>query len=331
MHLDECVDLLKVLHENVSPAAFDRCPSVHKNGGGHLDGHIFDVFETAEHYLTEIRRDAAVKHERESNPAQGSKSKHDLSGTNWEGELPADIGDLFGHGRRLSKALQKGMSTTGKWHPVPCHNDLVVGNFVRGRVDDSNGVPASAASIDASKQTCAPSGREWKRRLYLIDFEYSALGDRCFDLANLCINSDLTRAQVDRVVRRYFTEDPLPEMSGKIISEHGDATDEINKKMLLEVLVAEGRARVELLKLLSDLREGLWSYAHGLCVEEQQRRQRRSKSALEGDDQDDSSVLPPSFYKEYGRKHLDRFRRNLRVNASNIEAWVKCITEASDF
>ena len=36
--------------------------------------------------------------------------------------------------------------------------------------------------------------------------KYSALGDRCFDLANLIINSDLDAAASARVVRRYLGE-----------------------------------------------------------------------------------------------------------------------------
>ena len=175
------------------------------------------------------------------------------------------------------------------------------------------------------------------RRLWLIDFEYSALGDRCFDLANLCVNSDLDAGQVDRVVRRYFTAAPLPAMATRALAK--DAAKEGAPEGALEGLVAEGRARVELLRLLSDLREGLWSFAHGVVVEEQARRARQEKEEeaaaaatitsskdKEQEQEKDSSVLPASFYKGYGKKHLDRFRRNLQVHGGDIDAWVTTVS-----
>jgi thiamine kinase-like enzyme len=50
----------------------------------------------------------------------------------------------------------------------------------------------------------AGSLRGGPRKLYLIDFEYSAPGDRCFDLANLCVNAELDGDATCRVVRRYL-------------------------------------------------------------------------------------------------------------------------------
>ena len=50
----------------------------------------------------------------------------------------------------------------------------------------------------------AGSLRGGPRKLYLIDFEYSAPGDRCFDLANLCVNAELDCDATCRVVRRYL-------------------------------------------------------------------------------------------------------------------------------
>lgn len=72
------------------------------------------------------------------------------------------------------------------------------------------------------------------RKLYLIDFEYSAPGDRCFDLANLCVNADLDEGATRRVVRRY--------LSGNVSSS--SSPDETSEKQFQELY-----ARVELLKV----------------------------------------------------------------------------------
>ena len=226
--------------------------------------------------------------------------------TDWAAELPDDTDALFAAAARLSDALRSGkLATSGdgnKWADVPCHNDLVVGNFVRGRCGGAREKLQSEAS--------SPSSPGQQRRLFLIDFEYSALGDRCFDLANLCVNSSLRPDQIDQAVRRYFTSAPLPAMARDLET--------------VEALVAEGRARVELLRLLSDLREGLWSFAHGLAVEQQQPAS--GGGGEEEEEEQDSSTLPPSFYKQYGRQHLDRFRRNLRLHSGDIDDWNRTVS-----
>ena len=60
---------------------------------------------------------------------------------------------------------------------VPCHNDLLNANFI----DDG-------------------------RNLRIVDWEYSGMGDRFFDLANFSINHELTTGDDRELLRAYFGE-----------------------------------------------------------------------------------------------------------------------------
>jgi thiamine kinase-like enzyme len=60
--------------------------------------------------------------------------------------------------------------------PVPCHNDLLPGNFLRGRAD----------------------------RLWLIDWEYAGMNDRFFDLGNFAVNNELDGDQQEALLDAYF-------------------------------------------------------------------------------------------------------------------------------
>src|SRR3712207_5214243 len=59
--------------------------------------------------------------------------------------------------------------------PVPCNNDLLAGNFLL-----SDGV------------------------FRLIDYEYSGNNDPCFELGNICAESDLSFGQVEELVTAYY-------------------------------------------------------------------------------------------------------------------------------
>lgn len=60
---------------------------------------------------------------------------------------------------------------------VPCNNDLLAENFI----------------------VCGP-------RLVLIDYEYGGNGDPCFELGNICSESDLSLVQLEGLVTAYFGE-----------------------------------------------------------------------------------------------------------------------------
>jgi thiamine kinase-like enzyme len=66
--------------------------------------------------------------------------------------------------------------------------------------------------------------------VWLLDFEYAGMNERFFDLANLSVNAGLGPDDDDRVLAAYF-DDVRP----------------------------AHRARLELMKVLSELREGLWA------------------------------------------------------------------------
>jgi len=84
--------------------------------------------------------------------------------------------------------------------PSPCHNDLLADNFLKG--DDG---------------------------LWLVDYEYSGMGDPFFDLGNLSINNGLSESSQERLIRLMFHE----------------PTD-------------AHRARLQLMRIMSDFREAMW-------------------------------------------------------------------------
>lgn len=67
-------------------------------------------------------------------------------------------------------------------------------------------------------------------RVWLLDFEYAGMNDPAFDLGNLAVNAGLDEAAEERLLRLY----------------HGAVT-------------ARTWARLQLMKILSELREGLWA------------------------------------------------------------------------
>lgn len=65
---------------------------------------------------------------------------------------------------------------TGPEHePVPCHNDLLAGNFIR-----------------------SPQG------VRIVDWEYAGMNDRYFDLGNFAVNNELDEAQEAELLAAYF-------------------------------------------------------------------------------------------------------------------------------
>jgi thiamine kinase-like enzyme len=67
-------------------------------------------------------------------------------------------------------------------------------------------------------------------RAWLLDFEYAGMNDAAFDLGNLAVNAGLDEAAEERLLRLY----------------HGTVT-------------ARTWARLQLMTIMSDLREGLWA------------------------------------------------------------------------
>jgi thiamine kinase-like enzyme len=64
--------------------------------------------------------------------------------------------------------------------PVPCHNDLLPANFLRGE------------------------------RIVIVDWEYAGMGDRFFDLGNLAVNNEYEDDDEERLLEAYFGEPATP-------------------------------------------------------------------------------------------------------------------------
>ena len=89
------------------------------------------------------------------------------------GEIPAAYQEAHERAREIESAL------SGPEHePVPCHNDLLAGNFLRG-----------------------------SEQIWLVDWEYAGMGDRYFDLANFAINNELEISQHAELLADYFSEE----------------------------------------------------------------------------------------------------------------------------
>jgi thiamine kinase-like enzyme len=89
------------------------------------------------------------------------------------GEIPGAFDEAHRQAREIEAAL------SGPEHdPVPCHNDLLAGNFLRG-----------------------------SERIWVVDWEYAGMGDRYFDLANFAVNNELETAQHPELLADYFSEE----------------------------------------------------------------------------------------------------------------------------
>jgi thiamine kinase-like enzyme len=89
------------------------------------------------------------------------------------GEIPTAYEEAHERAREIQSAL------SGPEHkPVPCHNDLLAGNFLRGT-----------------------------EQIWLVDWEYAGMGDRYFDLANFAINNELEISQHPELLADYFSEE----------------------------------------------------------------------------------------------------------------------------
>jgi thiamine kinase-like enzyme len=86
--------------------------------------------------------------------------------------LPAAYEEALGHARAIEAAL------SGPEHDaVPCHNDLLAANFIRGA-----------------------------EQLWIVDWEYAGMGDRYFDLANFAVNNELGEGGELNLLEAYFAE-----------------------------------------------------------------------------------------------------------------------------
>jgi thiamine kinase-like enzyme len=89
-------------------------------------------------------------------------------------ELPPAYERSLGSADAIQAAL------SGPEHvPVPCHDDLLAGNFIRG-----------------------------DNKIWIVDWEYAGMGDRYFDLGNFSVNNELDDAGQAALVEAYFGSPP---------------------------------------------------------------------------------------------------------------------------
>jgi thiamine kinase-like enzyme len=93
------------------------------------------------------------------------------------GEPPQPFEDALARAREIVLAVRDDPEHA----PVPCHNDLLPANFLRG--DDG---------------------------IVIVDWEYAGMGDRFFDLGNLAVNNEYGEEDEDRLLEAYFGERPTP-------------------------------------------------------------------------------------------------------------------------
>lgn len=96
----------------------------------------------------------------------------------------ATLPDAYAEAHRRAGEIERAL--TGDEHTlVPCHNDLLAANFIRGaQREDSPG------------------------QLWIVDWEYAGMGDRYFDLANFAVNNELGEAAEEALLADYFGEVP---------------------------------------------------------------------------------------------------------------------------
>jgi thiamine kinase-like enzyme len=116
-------------------------------------------------------------------------------------DVPAAASEAVAVAERIAAVL------AGDEHaPVPCHDDLLTANFIR----DGD-------------------------RVWIVDWEYAAMGDRYFDLGNLAVNNGFGDADDERLLQAYWDEPPTPRRL----------------------------AALRLMRAMSDVREALWGVVQG--------------------------------------------------------------------
>lgn len=90
-----------------------------------------------------------------------------------DGRLP----EAYGEAQALTREIERVLPLED---PVPCHNDLLPANVLRGRGG----------------------------RIMLVDWEYAGMGHRMFDLGNLAAGAELTEPEERRLLAAYLRREP---------------------------------------------------------------------------------------------------------------------------
>ena len=94
-------------------------------------------------------------------------------------ERGASLPNAYEEARANAARIEEALS--GPEHePVPCHNDLLAANFIRGDGE----------------------------HVWIVDWEYAGMGDRYFDLANFAVNNELDESDERELLSNYFSATP---------------------------------------------------------------------------------------------------------------------------
>jgi thiamine kinase-like enzyme len=161
--------------------------------------------------IGEIARDLRALHESETDlPVSfdpfGLGERYAETARSQDTEPP----DGYDEALAAAKSVQEAVRDQPGHEPVPGHNDLLPANFL----------------LDGS-------------HIQLIDWEYSGMGDRWFDLGNFAANNELTGEDEERLLSAYFGEPP----------------DETRL------------ATLKLYRFVSDFREGMWGTVQSVLSE----------------------------------------------------------------
>jgi len=118
--------------------------------------------------------------------------------------------DGYARALEAANAVEDAIRGQPGHEPVPSHNDLLPANFLR----------------DGS-------------RIQLIDWEYSGMGDRWFDLGNFAVNNEFDDGDDERLLEAYF----------------GEPSDD------------RAIATLKLFRFVSDFREGMWGTVQSVLSE----------------------------------------------------------------
>ena len=116
------------------------------------------------------------------------------------------------------------------WHTAPCcRRRTAICIALSSRIEAAFGA-APDAPVACHNDLLPGNVLFGPERAWLLDFEYAGMNDRYFDLANLSINCGLADAADERLLQLYA----------------GGVTD-------------RARARLVLMKVMSEFREGMWA------------------------------------------------------------------------
>ncbi len=119
-------------------------------------------------------------------------------------------------------------------------------------------------------------------RIRILDWEYAGMGDLFFDLGNFAVQHEFNDEQDEILFRAYFGESGDDQPGSDVPAEH---------------VYKSRRARLKLMKIMSDLREAMWGMVQV------------GASKLDFD------------YVGYGKKYFDRFEAALK--GERYAVWLK--------